>query len=311
MSIHIIVRLFPLRSSLRRQSAGIMARRSTRLSSRNSSTPKRVSLSHDAPARTPKTAPVKLGALDENDEMPGAFPTSASPPERGTPSAAPKQGMKVPVKFDDSTPKHATPFKPSANEMHPAQHHQSTAKPLDEARWLGFANMAPQTEPPKQSSRIATLQGTPTRAPKEQSGVTAPQYQFTFQRERSLELSPEAKKLMFEKRGEAARIREQMMATGEGHEDIEAAVARKIATPKGKSGRYSQQHLDQFKKMDSIAGHASAFRANPTWKKPSPAQPEAQPKMPQSTSKSLKRSPSKAQLDDSDRTPASSLVRSS
>ena len=278
-----------------------MARRSTRLSSRNSSTPKRVSLSHDAPARTPKTAPVKLGTLTENDEMPGAFPRSASPPERRTPSAAPKQGVKVPVHFDDSTPTKNTPLKASSNERHPAQHHQSTAKPLDEARWLGFANMAPHTEPPKQASRIATLQGTPTRSSKAQSGVTSPQYSFTFAREHSLELSPEAKKLMFEKREEAIRIREQMVAAGEGREDIEAAVARKIAIPKGKNGRFSQAHLDQFQKMDSIAGHASSFRANPTWKKASPAH--------SSTTKSLKRSPSKAQLDEPERAAPSILAR--
>ena len=286
-----------------------MARRSTRLSSRKSSTPKRVSLSHDVP-KTPKTAPVKLDALSENDEMPGAFPQSASPPERRTPSAAPKQGVKVPVHFDESTPKQASSLKPTSDEMHPAHHHHSTAKPLDEARWLGFANMAPHTEPPKQSSRIATLQGTPTRVSNTQANVASPQYQFTFQREHSLELSPEAKKLMFEKRGEAARIREQMMAAGEGYEAVEAAVARKIATPKGKSGRFSQAHLDQFQKMDSIAGHASAFRANPTWKKPSPAEQETHKKVLTPAAKSLKRSPSKARLDEADQVTAPTLTRS-
>lgn len=283
-----------------------MARRSTRLSSRNSSTPKRVSLSHDAPTRTPKTAPVKLGALAESDEMPGAFPQSASPPDRSTPSAAPKQGVKVPVHFNDSTPKQATPLKPSSDEMHPAQHHQSTAKPLDEARWLGFASMPPHTEPSKYSSKIATLQGTPSKT---QQSVTAPQYQFTFQREHSLELSPEAKRLMFEKREEAARIREQMVAEGEVREDVDVAVARKIATPKGKSGRFSQAHLDQFQKMDSIAGHASAFRAQPSFKKPATTQAEAYGRIPQSATKSLKRSPSKAQLDEPDQKPAHALPR--
>lgn len=242
--------------------------------------------------------------------MPGAFPQSASPPESRTPTATPKQVVRVPVHFDDTTPKQKTPIKPSSDEMHPAQHHQSTAKSLDEARWLGFANMAPHTEPPKHSSKIATLQGTPTRTSKAQAGVTSPQYQFTFQREHSLELSPEAKRLMFEKREEATRIREQMLAAGEGPEDVEGAVARKIAVPKGKNGRFSQAHLDQFQKMDSIAGHASAFRANSIWKKPSPAQPEVQHKAPQSAAKSLKRSPSKAQLDEPDRAPAHGLTRS-
>lgn len=286
-----------------------MARRSTRLSSRSSSTPKRVSLSHDAPTKTPKTAPVKLSALDENDEMPGAFPRSASPADRGTPSAAPKATAKMPVQFNHKTPEKTTPLRPASDEMHPAHHHQSTAKPLDEARWLGFANMAPHTEPPKQASKLATLQATPTRTSNVRPDVTSSQYQFTFHREHSLELSPEAKKLMYEKREEAVRIREQMTAAGEDRDDVETAVARKIATPKGKSSRFSQAHLDQFQKMDSIAGHASAFRATPSWKKPSPAEPEKQNKALQSASKSLKRSPSKAQLDEPDRGIAHSLPR--
>lgn len=242
--------------------------------------------------------------------MPGAFPQSASPPARRTPSAAPKESVMIPVQFDESTPKQTTTSIPSHDEMHPAQHHPSTAKPLDEARWLGFADMARHTEPPKQTSRIATLQGTPTREPRTQSDITSPQYKFTFQREHSLELSPEAKKLMLEKREEAARIREQMTAAGEGYYDVETAVARKIAMPKGKSGRFSQAHLDQFQKMDSIAGHASAFRTNSAWQKPTPAQQQPQPAILQSTAKSLKRNPSKAQLDEPDRAPAVTLSRS-
>ena len=282
-----------------------MARRSSaRLANRYSTTPKRVSLSHDAPIKTPRTAPVKLSSLDENDEMPGAFPQSASPPERATPSARP--GVKIPVRFDDSTPKRDLSVKPASDEMHPAQHHQSTAGPLDEARWLGFANMAPHTEPPKPSSKIATLQSTPTRVPKAQTDVTAPQYQFTFQREHSLELSPDAKKLMFEKREEALRIREQMTAAGEGQESVEAAVARKIAMPKGKNGRYSGAHLQQFQKMESIASHPSAFRADPKWKQ---QHESAEDKMAQPASKNLKRSPSKAQLDEPTRLPAPGLGR--
>lgn len=269
-----------------------MARRSSaRLANRYSTTPKRVSLSHDAPIKTPRTAPVKLGSLDESDEMPGAFPQSASPPEHPTPSVT----AKVPVRFDDSTPKQNAAVKPSSDEMHPAQHQKSTAKPMDEARWLGFANMAPHTEPPKPSSRIATLHGTPTRAPKAQPDVSVPPFKFTFQREHSLELSPEAKKLMLEKREEAMRIREKMVAAGEGREDVEAAIARKIALPKGKNGRFSQAHLQHFEKMDSIASHPSAFRAEPTWKKQTT---ENESKSAQTSTKNLKRSPSKAQLDE-------------
>ena len=44
---------------------------------------------------------------------------------------------------------------------------------------------------------------------------THPNSNLRSNREHSLELSPEAKKLMSEKREEAARIREQMVASGE------------------------------------------------------------------------------------------------
>ena len=232
--------------------------------------------------------------------MPGAFPNSISPPPRVTPS---KQTTTVPVKFDDGTPKNTTPIKPTEEEMHPKQHQQSTAKPLDEARWLGFSNMGAHTEPPKRASKIATLQDTPTKAPRGTTNVDSPKYAFSFRREQSLELSPEAKKLMSEKREEAARIREQMIANGDAPEDITDAVQRKMATPKGKKGRFSGVHMEQFKKMDSIAGHASAFRTDPTRPNSSGKSTQSQtktPQVPHSATKSLKRSPSKAQLDDSE-----------
>jgi hypothetical protein len=283
-----------------------MARRSSaRIRNRNSSTPKRVSLSHDAPIRTPRTAPVKLSSLPESDEMPGAFPNSASPAPR---PAEETHTTKVPLKFDDETPKKSTPIKPAAEEMHPGQHHQSTAKPLEEARWLGFSNMAPHTEPLKQTSKLATLQGTPTR---NSTSLNSPKYNFSFQREQSLELSPEAKKLMSEKREEAARIREQMIANGDGAEDVAVALGRRIATPKGKKGRFSEVHMEEFKKMESIANHPSAWRANANKSSaadtPIRVQTESQRvqiAVP-SPAKSLKRSPSKAELDEPQQPPRS------
>lgn len=270
-----------------------MARRSSaRLRSRNSTTPKRVSLSHDAPIRTPRTVPTKLGSLDEDDEMPGAFPRDVSP-EVTTPTA--KRMRAAPA----ATPKDVTPIKPSDDEMHPQRHHQTTAKPMDEARHLGFSNMGAYTEPPKQKSRIATLQATPTRTHNPAEDVKSPTFQFTFQREHSLELSPEAKTLMNEKREEAARIREQMVASGEGPKEALEASARKMATPKGKKGRFSDLHSQQFQKMDSIAGHASAFRLERNKKEVgTPQEHGGEQKAAASAKQSLKRSPSKAQLDD-------------
>ncbi len=282
----------------------IMARRSSaRLRSRQSSTPKRVSLSHEVTGRTPRTAPNKLESLSEHDdEMPGAFPNS--PPADGTPTRAAKRintGL-------EATPRERTPIKPSDSEMHPQKHHGTTAKPLQEVRHLGFSNMGAFTEPPKQTSRIATLQGTPTRLPNPAQDIKGATYQFTFRREHSLELSPEAKRLMVEKREEALRIREQMIASEESKKEqivLEAAAARNTEAAKGKKhGRFSEVHREGFKKMDSIASHPSAFRSAGPGKVTTTMITTGEPL------KSLKRSPSKAQLEDTHSVPQRALQRS-
>ncbi|KAK0336905.1 hypothetical protein LTR94_006915 [Friedmanniomyces endolithicus] len=269
-----------------------MARRSSaRLRSRQSSTPKRVSLSHEITGRTPRTAPNKLESLSEHDdEMPGAFPNS--PPADGTPTRAAKRintGL-------EATPRERTPIKPSDSEMHPQKHHGTTAKPLQEVRHLGFSNMGAFTEPPKQTSRIATLQGTPTRLPNPAQDIKGAAYQFTFRREHSLELSPEAKRLMVEKREEAARIREQMIASEESKKQgdaLEAAEAKEMGAARGKKhGRFSEVHRENFKKMDRPEKVTTTMinTGEPI--------------------KSLKRSPSKAQLDDTHSVPQRTLQRS-
>ena len=230
--------------------------------------------------------------------MPGAFPSSASPPVRHTFDTG---RHRVPVNFNGATPTQNTRIKPAEEEMHPKQHQQSTAKPLEEARWLGFSNMYPQTEPPKQSNSLATLQGTPTKA---SSGVQSPNVSFAFNREQSLELSPAAKRIMEETREEAARIREQMIASSEGAQDNQDMTTRKIATPKSRKGRFSDAHKAQFSKMDSIASHPSVRRieaplnisvSTPGQKSSLRNVPEASP------TKSLKRKQSRADLDEPDR----------
>lgn len=263
-----------------------MARRSSaRL--RNQNTPKRVSLSHDAPTRTPRTLPAKLSSVEENDDMPGAFPTTDSP------STATVSYPSLPTantqQMEHQTPTRNTGIKPDEREMHPQLHHQSTAKIRDEARHLGFLNMAPHTEPAKQKGSLAVLQGTPTKVRDLEKDAKTPSYQFTFSRDFSLELSPEAKKLMSEKREEATRIREQMVADGEAPQSMdEVLAARRMAKPKG---RFSQAHMKEQDKMDSIANHASAWRADPSRFKPASEVKPAGPR-------SLKRSPSKARLDE-------------
>jgi hypothetical protein len=82
-------------------------------------------------------------------------------------------------------------------------------------------------------------------------------------------LGPDAQRMMDEIREEALRIKVQLAAQREEEkrnvvlEDTTASVGRRIATPKGKVGRFSEVHIAEFKKMDSIAGHPSAFRAQP------------------------------------------------
>ena len=117
--------------------------------------------------------------------------------------------------------------------------------------------------------------------------MTSPTFDFSFERPES-DLSVEAQKIMDSVREEAAKIKAQMIEerSKQEHKDGEAdqlygVGGRKIAKPKGKSGRYSDVHKQEFKKMDSITGHASV------WKK----------KIEVNTA-SLKRSPSKAGLDE-------------
>lgn len=237
--------------------------------------------------------------------MPGAFP--GSPSEHGTPSVPAKRMKTMPTAVE-TTPKAATPIKPSSEEMHPQLHHQTTAKPRDEARWLGFSHMIPATEPPKRDGRAAGSLATPSRTSiKVDNPFKSPDFNFTFRREQSLELSPEAKKLMEEKRAEAIRIKEQMKASVEGKESSMEALGRKIATPKGAKGRFSDMHQAQFQKMDSIAGHASAYRKDPA----RTTMATAESRIPaQSATKSLKRSPSKAELDKAEGTPTKTIHRS-
>lgn len=81
------------------------------------------------------------------------------------------------------TPKDRTPIKPAGQEMHPAHHHASTAKVLDEARWLGFQALGAYTAPPKATGAIQT---TPSKTPAPKSTHDAvniessPEFRFRF-----------------------------------------------------------------------------------------------------------------------------------
>lgn len=138
---------------------------------------------------------------------------------------------------------------------------------------------------------------TPTRSKEGLSSqLASPNVASPFASEES-HLSADARKLMEKVREDAARIKAQMIL-GKNEQDRKDGEAesllggRKIAQARGKAGRFSQAHMAEFKKMDSIAGHASSYRA--------------QPGRVQTPVKSLKRTNSKACLDESEkRTPKS------
>ena len=143
------------------------------------------------------------------------------------------------------------------------------------------------TGSPSKPNLIAPLQQTPSKSKDSlPNKMTSPTFDFSFERPES-DLSAEAQKIMDNVREEAAKIKAQMIEerSKQEHKDGETVQlygvgGRKIAKPKGKSGRYSDVHKQEFKKMDSIAGHASV------WKNKFEA------------NTSLKRSPSKAELDE-------------
>jgi len=228
-----------------------------------------------------------MASLTESDEMPGAFPKD-SPPDSYMTDEVQSTPTRVAAHIAQAvvgsyhTPRHIAPVKPDAEEMHPQKFQVSTAKPDEEARWVGFSNMAPHTEPAKGAAKLIPAPGTPSKTPKATSTSQPSDFQFTF-RAGSLELSEEARKFMAEKREEAAKIKKQMMEEKESQRAADTALGRKLATAKGRVGRFSDVHMAQFKKMDSIADHASVTR---------PAQSSAT----SGTLSSLKRSSSKAGL---------------
>ncbi|KIW73283.1 hypothetical protein PV04_01415 [Phialophora macrospora] len=233
------------------------------------------------------TSALRLESLVERDETPVDEPPSIDN-VLATPSSDAKtaqlsrlSGLKTPK----------TEPRPDRGEMHPQLLHQTTAKEPDSGLKLGFVD-----PPPHPPHTIASAQNTPSRTRSSNAKLSSTTFDFNFASESAL--SNEAQKMMDSVREEAARIKAQMQAEREAQKqkdaDAEAifgginAAGRKIAKPKGKAGRFSDIHMAQFKKMDSIANHPSAFRA----KRPGFTQPTAQ---------SLKRSGSKAGLDEVDR----------
>ena len=178
------------------------------------------------------------------------------------------------------TPTDKIPITPNGEVMHPHHHHATTTNPLDEARWLGFWRKGLRTEPVKKSISFFTTENTPTKVGEPLPSSINPDFEFKFKRQ-SIELSPEAQKIMVESKEEATKIRSQIVQDKGTFLPKKLFTDRKFAKPKAKVGRFSDAHMLEFKKMDSIANHPSSFRTDPK-------------RVPHTT---LKRSRSKADLD--------------
>ncbi|KAK7753497.1 hypothetical protein SLS62_004572 [Diatrype stigma] len=177
--------------------------------------------------------------------------------EQGEPSAKMKQ-KQIPVASSPihtpSTPATATPVKLPMSEMHPSKVHPTMAPPSSGLR-LGFVDIHPNEKSKNQPSGVT--QTTPSKTP-------LPASAFSFRLDSELDLGPEARNIMDTLRGETARIKAELAAKREQERSVEAEIqGRRIAQAKGKASRYSAVHMAEFKKMDSIENHPSAYRANP------------------------------------------------
>ncbi|KAF3006744.1 hypothetical protein E8E13_009795 [Curvularia kusanoi] len=255
---------------------------------------------------TPRKPAAAAAAPKSTSKLPTAKPVGAQ-----TPSSRSTSSKLLSAVTEMHTPTNRTPIKPAGDEMHPALHHASTAKPLDEARWLGFQSLGAHTAPPKAAGHAP---GTPSKTPAPTSMSNAPAlgsspstFRFQFKSPFSKvteasklgELSPTTRNLLKEPVIGATPGR-AIFGANEFTSKADVTPARKKAEPKGKVARFSDVHMAQFKKMDSVANHPSAWRVKKTPSKPDLPKPEPN---------KLKRTQSKLDLAESSTKPAAALKR--
>ncbi|KAI0390178.1 hypothetical protein F5Y17DRAFT_462026 [Xylariaceae sp. FL0594] len=237
-----------------------------RRSARIASSAKR---STESPA--PKLAPVAESA-EESVKSKANKPSKADKPNAVMSSPITKP----------TTPSSAAPIKLPISEMHPSKAHRSMADPSSALR-NGFTDINYNT-----TLAQTIIQSTPSKS-------VVPSSEFSFRSELpnvQKGLSLEAQKIFNDIREEAARLKPAIAAELEAQRLEENVHGRKIAQGKKKAGRFSAAHLAEFKKMDSIEGHPSAFRAAPGRSTPVKATTPLK--------KGIKRSQSKADLDDTE-----------
>lgn len=197
--------------------------------------------------------------------------------------------MSSPMRHPPQTPSAAALIKPPMSEMHPSKVHPGTMAAPSSALRLGFTDIKPKA-PSASTPGIGAQQSTPSK-----SNVPSSPFNYQFARNpQSVDssLGVEAQRMMDEIRDQAAKIKADLVAQRDKERQEDAQVnARKIAHPKGKTGRYSAVHMTEFKKMDSIENHPSAFRAVPGRVTPGPATGSVK-------GTGIKRSQSRANLDD-------------
>lgn len=225
----------------------------------------------------PFAAP-NLESVAERDE---------SSADENTPKRVPDAVVSSPIRPPPQTPSAATIIKPPMSEMHPSKVHPGTMPAPSSALRLGFTDIRSKTTT---APGIGAQQSTPTKSNATSSSFKSQFAPNTNAAAADSGLGTDAQRIMTEIRDEAARIKADLVAQREQERLEEAHVnARKIAHPKGKASRYSAVHMADFKKMDSIENHPSAFRATPGRFTPTAG-----------SAKGIKRSQSKANLNDNE-----------
>lgn len=110
-----------------------------------------------------------------------AAPRAASkhPPMAATPRKS-KASRTPPAADASRTPSDRTPIKAPGQEMHPAHHHASTAKVLDEARWLGFQSLGAQAAAGAAGPATPSKTPEPACAPHSMQLESSPDFRFRF-----------------------------------------------------------------------------------------------------------------------------------
>ncbi|KAK3504821.1 hypothetical protein B0T13DRAFT_409856 [Neurospora crassa] len=243
-----------------------MTRRSARLAS--------LSQAPESPVKEPSSR--STSTLQSVSETQSAEPEALPATRRRKSHAAASSPMRVP-----RTPGKSSPVKLPMSEMHPSKVHPTMAHAPSSGLRLGFTDIKPTTNRDDDLPPIA--QSTPTK-------ISVPQSDFTFRRvaqsAAGIALSTQAQSMMEDIRKEAEKYKDEIRQR-EAEREKEEQANRKIAKATGKASRFSEVHMAQFKKMDSIENHPSVLRAQ-------------KGRVPDPLKKGVKRSQSKANLDDID-----------